>query len=134
MLIPQNWVINHYFALDLLFLFIDRNPRVSSLRWYTAYKNLFSGFKVISSLTTLRRQNFCKKHDADFIVYLMQILLFISCSTCHCLGTAGQIFSGGIWLKSRDSCFSIFVKIMCVNYIIYQDNIIYSPLTPAWCS
>ena len=59
------------FPLDVLFLYIDRKPRVSSLRWYAAYKNLLSGFKVISSLTTLSRQKFGKKRDANFIVYLM---------------------------------------------------------------
>ena len=50
---------------------MDRKPRVSSLRWYAVYKNLFGGFKVISSLTTRSRQKFGKKHDANFIVYLM---------------------------------------------------------------
>ena len=65
------------FPLDLSFLYIDKEPRVSSLRWYAVYKNLFSGFKVISSLTTQSWQKFGKKHDA--------ILLFISCSTYHSL-------------------------------------------------
>ena len=50
---------------------MDRKPRVSSLRWYAVYKNLFSGFKVISSLTTQSWQKFGKKHYANFIVYLM---------------------------------------------------------------
>ena len=59
---------------------------------------------------------------------MTQILLFISCSTCHRLGIAVRIFTGSIWLKSRDPWPSISVKIMCVNYIIYWDNIIYSPL------
>ena len=47
------------------FYTIDRKPRVSSLRWYAAYKNLLSGFNVISSLITQSRQKFGKTHDAN---------------------------------------------------------------------
>ena len=104
------------FPLDVLFLYIDRKPRVSSLRWYAAYKNLLSGFKVISSLTTLSRQKFGKN--------VTPISLFISCLICHGLGIAGRIFTGSIWLKSRDSWLFISVKIMCINFVIYRDNII----------
>ena len=42
-----------------------------SLRWYAGYKNLFSCFKVTSSLTTQSQKKFGKKCDANFIVYLM---------------------------------------------------------------
>ena len=95
---------------------MDRKARVSSLRWYAVYKILFGGFKVISSLTTRSRQKNLAKN-------MTQILLFISCSTCHVLEIAGRIFTDGMWLKSRDSWLSISVKIMCGNYIIYRENI-----------
>ena len=76
---------------------------------------MFSGFKVISSLTTRSWQKFAKN--------MTQILMFISCSTCHGLEIAVRIFTGSKWLKRGDSWLSTSVKIMCVNYIIYRENI-----------
>ena len=112
------------FALDLLF-FTSLESRKSPL--YDSIQHIMlSGFKIISSLTTQSRQEFGKKLDGN--------LLFISCLTCHGLGIAARIFTDSIYLKSRYSWLCISVQIMCVYYVIFRDNIIYSPLTPAWCS
>ena len=60
--IRKKWGIKSLFSIRfIIFLYIDRKPGVSSLRWYAVYKDLFSGFKVILSLTTRSRQKFGKK-------------------------------------------------------------------------
>ena len=103
----KNGLQNHHFALDSLFLilYIDRKPRVSSLRCYAAY-NLLSCFKVTSSLTTQSQQNLAKN--------VLPILLFISCLTCHdprFSNSCMDLYKQHI-VESRDYWLFISVKIM----------------------
>ena len=111
---------------DLLFLYIDRKPSVSSLRCYTAYKNPLSGFKVISSLTTRSRQKFGKKREANFIVYLISNLPRFR-NSCR------DVYRQHI-VENQRLGFPLSVKIMCVNYVDLIVGIISTALfVPATC-